>query len=68
MNAVCRYLDRYKTVDEYTAEATSSSDEGISGSIREAMYQLVLNQAVDALRDLEKCSAGLFKQELKDKA
>ncbi|MDE7400184.1 MAG: hypothetical protein K2N06_11740 [Oscillospiraceae bacterium] len=63
LNAVCRYLDRYRTVDEYIAEVTSSSDASITSSIRNAMYQLVLNQAVDALKDLERNSAMIFDSE-----
>ena len=33
LNAVCRYLCRYSSVDEYVADITSSSDEGISSTI-----------------------------------
>lgn len=66
LNAVCRYLDRYKTLDEYIAEITSSSDEGITSSIRDAMYQLVLNQAVDALKGLEMSSVALLEREVEN--
>ena len=52
LNAVCRYLDHYKTIDDYIADVTSSSDEGITDSIREAFYRLILDQAVDALKNL----------------
>ena len=51
LNAVCRYLSRYRSFDHYIIETTSSSDEGITSSIQNAMYQLILNQAIDALRE-----------------
>lgn len=52
LNAVCRYLDRYKSADEFVAEYGSSSDEGISSAIRSAVYRLILDQAVDAMKCL----------------
>ena len=55
-----------KSLDEYIAEITSSSDEGITSSIRDAMYQLVLNQAVEALKDLAMNSAAMFKGEFEE--
>ncbi len=51
LNAVCRYLDRYNSPDEFIAEYASSSDEGISSAIQSALYQLILNQAVAALKN-----------------
>lgn len=51
LNAVCRYLDRYNSPDEFIAEYASSSDEGISSAIQSALYQLILNQAVTALKN-----------------
>lgn len=52
LNAVCRYLLKNFSIDEYVAEVTSSSDEGISSAIHNAMYQIILNQAVDAIKKL----------------
>lgn len=66
LNAVCRYLDRYKTVEEYIAEVTSSSDDSITSLIRDAMYQLVLNQAVEALKDLGMNSAAIFEGDFEE--
>lgn len=51
LNAVCRYLDRYNSPDEFIAEYASSSDERISSAIQSALYQLILNQAVTALKN-----------------
>lgn len=51
LNAVCRYLNCYKGYDSYLAENISSSDEGISSAIQNALYQLILNQAVTALKN-----------------
>ncbi len=51
LNAVVRYLNRYSGYDEYLAENISSSDEGISSAIQSALHQLVLNQAVAALKN-----------------
>ncbi len=51
LNAVVRYLSRYSEYDEYLAENISSSDEGISSAIQGALHQLVLNQAVTALKN-----------------
>ena len=51
LNAICRYLDRYHSMDEFLMDITSSSDEGITSSIQSAMYQLILNQVIDALRE-----------------
>ncbi len=51
LNAVCRYLDRYNSPDEFIAEYASSSYEGISSAIQSALYQLILNQAVTALKN-----------------
>lgn len=51
LNAVVRYLNRYNGYDEYLMEYISSSDEGISSAIQNALQQLVLNQAVTALKD-----------------
>ncbi len=51
LNAVVRYLSRYSGYDEYLAENISSSDEGISSAIQNALHQLVLNQAVTALKN-----------------
>ena len=52
LNAVCRYLLKNFSIDEYVAEVTSSSDEEISSAIHNAMYQIILNQAVDAIKKL----------------
>ena len=52
LNALCRYLCRYSSIDEYVADMTSSSDEGISSAIANALYQIILNQAVDAIKKL----------------
>ncbi len=51
LNAVVRYLSRYNAYDEYLAESVSSSDEGISSAIQNALHQLILNQAVTALKN-----------------
>lgn len=51
LNAVVRYLNRYKGYDSYLAENVSSSDDGISSAIQNALHQLVLNQAVTALKN-----------------
>ncbi len=51
MNAVVRYLSRYKGYDSYLAENISSNDEGISSAIQNALHQLVLNQAITALKN-----------------
>ncbi|MCM1276882.1 MAG: hypothetical protein NC299_16220, partial [Lachnospiraceae bacterium] len=51
LNAVVRYLSRYTSYDDYLAEYISSSDEGISSAIQNALHQLVLNQAVTALKN-----------------
>lgn len=51
LNAVVRYLNRYSGYDEYLMENISSSDEGISGAIQNALHQLVLNQAITALKN-----------------
>ena len=51
LNAVVRYLSRYSRYDEYLAESLSSSDEGISSAIQNALQQLVLNQAITALKN-----------------
>ncbi len=50
LNAVVRYLNRYEGYDDYLADALSSSDEGITSEIHNALHQLVLNQAVTALK------------------
>ncbi len=60
LNAVCRYLCRYSSVDEYVADITSSSDEGISSTIASALYQIILNQAVDAIKKLANSSINFF--------
>ncbi len=51
LNAVVRYLNRYEGYDDYLADALSSADEGITSEIQSAIYQLVLNQAVTALKN-----------------
>lgn len=51
LNAVVRYLNRYSNYDEYLAEYVSSSDEGISSTIQDALYLLILNQAITALKN-----------------
>ncbi|MCM1059831.1 MAG: helix-turn-helix domain-containing protein [Eubacterium sp.] len=51
LNAIVRYLNRYNAYDDYLAENISSSDEGISGAIQNALHQLVLNQAITALKN-----------------
>lgn len=51
LNAIVRYLNRYSGYDEYLMENISSSDEGISSAIQNALHQLVLNQAVTALKN-----------------
>ena len=51
LNAVMRHLSRYSGCDEYLAENVSSSDEMISRAIQSALHQLVLNQAVTALKN-----------------
>lgn len=50
LNAVCRYLDRYKSYDEFIVDS-ALDDMYITRSVRSAMYQLVLDQATDALKD-----------------
>ena len=69
LNAVVRYLSRYSGCDEYIAENVSSSDEGISSAIQSALHQLVLNQAVDALKNLansDKLADLLFRGDYSD--
>lgn len=51
LNAVVRYLNRYSNYDEYLAEYVSSSDEVISSTIQDALYLLILNQAITALKN-----------------
>lgn len=52
LNAICRYLDRYKSFEDYLSEEISDCcGDGITSSIREALYQLFLNQVTDALKD-----------------
>lgn len=51
LNAVVRYLNRYSTYDEYLAESVSSSDEGISSAIQNALRRLILDQAITALKN-----------------
>ncbi len=51
LNAVVRYLNRYKGYDDYLADALSSADEGITSAIQNALHQLILNQAVTALKN-----------------
>lgn len=51
LNAVVRYLNRYSNYDEYLAEYVSSSNEGISSTIQNALHLLILNQAVTALKN-----------------
>ena len=50
LNAVVRYICRYHSYDEYLIDALSSTDEGITSEIQNALQQLVLNQAVTALK------------------
>lgn len=50
LNAVCRYLNRYKSYDDFITEF-ALDDMCITNSIRHAMYQLILSQATDALKD-----------------
>lgn len=52
LNALCRYLCKYSSLDEYVAEMTTSSDEGISSAIASALYQIILNQTIDAIKKL----------------
>ena len=69
LNAVVRYLSRYSGCDEYIAENVSSSDVGISSAIQSALHQLVLNQAVDALKNLansDKLADLLFRGDYSD--
>ena len=69
LNAVCRYLDRYNSADEFIDEYASSSDEGISSAIRSAVYRLILDQAVDALKNLansDKLADALFRGDYSD--
>ncbi len=51
LNAVVRYLSRYSGYDEYLTENISSNDEGISSAIQSALQQLILNQAITALKN-----------------
>lgn len=60
LNAVCRYLSKNFLIDEYVAEVTSSSDEGISSTIASALYQMILNQAVDAIKKLANSPKSIF--------
>lgn len=60
LNAVCRYLCRYSSVDEFVADMTSSSDEGISSAIASALYQMILNQAIDAIKKLANSPKYLY--------
>lgn len=52
LNALCRYLCRYSSIDKYVAEMTSSSDEGLSSMVANALHQIVLNQTIDAIKKL----------------
>lgn len=49
LNAVCRYLDRYKSYDDVITEF-ALENMSITNSIRSAMYQLILNQVTDSLK------------------
>lgn len=54
LNAVCRYLNRYKSYDDFTTEFALDDmciTNSITDSIRHAMYQIILSQATDALKD-----------------
>ncbi len=51
LNAVVRYPSRYSGYDEYLTENISSSDEGISSAIQNALHQFVLNQTVTTLKN-----------------
>lgn len=50
LNAVVRYICHYHSYDEYLIDALSSTDEGITSEIQNALQQLVLNQAVAAIK------------------
>ncbi len=60
LNAVCRYLSKNFSIDEYIVDVTSSSDEGISSAIAGALYQMILNQAVDAIKKLANSPKAYF--------
>lgn len=65
LNAVARYLNRYNGYDEYLMENISSSDEGISSAIQNALHQLVLNQAVTALKNGVKAMIDVLYEDTK---
>lgn len=50
LNAVCRYLNRYESYDSFLSDWVQE-DMALTKAITEAMYQLILNQATDALKD-----------------
>lgn len=67
LNAVVRYLSRYNGYDEYLMENISSSDEGISSAIQNALHQLVLNQAVTALKNGVKAMIDVLYEDTKER-
>lgn len=67
LNAVVRYLSRYSGYDEYLVENISSSDEGISSAIQNALQQLVLNQAVTALKNGVDAMIDVLYEDTKEK-
>lgn len=52
LNALCRYLCKYSSLDEYVADMTSSCGEEFSSTIASALYQIILNQTIDAIKKL----------------
>ncbi len=64
-NLYSKLVNAVALIDEYA----SSSDEGISSEIRSAVYRLILDQAVDALKNLansDKLADLLFRRDYSD--
>lgn len=65
LNPVVRYLNRYRSYDSYLVKNVSSGDEGISSAIHNALYQLILNQAVTALKNGVKAMVDVLYEDTK---
>lgn len=44
LTAICRFLERYQTVDDFILDLASRSDESVISSIRGALYQLIISE------------------------
>lgn len=44
LTAICCYLERYRTVDDFILDLASRSDESAISSIRSALYRLIISE------------------------